>query len=195
MKDRDAAREGREQITAAFGDLRAGLVRIVRRMIGANNVEDIVQETFLRAYEAAARQTIRHPRSFMLATAKNLALNHIEKADERLTEPVGGLGEIDGYCGDAAVDAAVDFESRERFLAFCRAVQRLPLQCRRVFILKRVYGLSQRDIAERLGISENTVEKQVGKGLAMCVELMGAMGHPVDGRSAHAPLKRRGQRR
>ena len=49
------------------------------------------------------------------------------------------------------------FESRERFLMFCRAVRELPLQCRRAFILKKVYGLSQKEIADYLGISESTV--------------------------------------
>lgn len=195
MKDRGAVLHGRDAITTTFGDLRAGLVRAVRRMIGANNVEDIVQETFLRAYEAAERQEIRHPRSFMYTTAKNLALNHIAKADNKLTDSVGTLEELDLHVHDRASDMESDFESKERFLAFCRAVERLPLQCRRVFVMKRVYGLSQRDIADRLGISENTVEKQAGKGLAMCAEIMGALGHPIDGHRRPAPerLRRREQ--
>jgi RNA polymerase sigma-70 factor (ECF subfamily) len=180
MNDERTARSGRDAITVTFTDVRARLARVIRRIVGANSVEDIVQETFLKAYEAAGRQVIHHPRSFILATARNLALNHIARADNKLTDNVGGLSDLDAYIRVDTVPMDVDFDSRERLFAFCRAVQKLPLQCRRVFILKRVYGLSQKDIAKRLGISENTVEKQAGKGLAMCAQLMKAMGHPVN---------------
>jgi RNA polymerase sigma-70 factor (ECF subfamily) len=47
-------------------------------------------------------------------------------------------------------------------------VAQLPLQCRRAFLLKKVYGLSQKEIAGYLGISESTVEKHVAKGLLHC---------------------------
>ena len=55
---------------------------------------------------------------------------------------------------------------------FCRAVGGLPEQCRRAFILKKVYGLSQQEIADRLSISQSTVEKHIAKGLLMCREYM-----------------------
>lgn len=194
MPKRAVPKRDHDAVTAAFTGMRGRLIRLIRRMVGTHNVEDIVQETFLKAYEAAGRQPIRHPQSFMLTTARNLALNHIARADQKLTEGVGGINELDSYMESAgAMD--LDLEARERFVAFCRAVQRLPRDCGRIFVLKRVYGLSQRDIAERLGISENTVEKQVGKGLAMCSEFMRAMGHPVvEGEDVAVPSRRRGGR-
>jgi RNA polymerase sigma-70 factor (ECF subfamily) len=60
--------------------------------------------------------------------------------------------------------------------------------------LKRVYGLSQREIAERLGISQSTVEKQVAKGLFMCATFMDEMGYPVEGRGSSAISSRRAAR-
>ena len=45
----------------------------------------------------------------------------------------------------------------------------------RVFILKKVYGLPQKEIAARLNISESTVEKQAAKGLFVCAEFMAEM--------------------
>ena len=186
MDDQQAppkARAGGEGITAAFTEFRSALTRLVARIVGPHSIEDIVQETFIRSYEASRKQTINHPRSFMWKTAKNLALNHLQNANNKLTTNVADFGDPDVYLPTEVVDAELEFESRERFLVFCRAVQRLPLQCRRVFILKKVYGLPQKEIAARLGISESTVEKQVAKGLLVCAEFMAEMGYPVeDGR-------------
>ncbi len=174
---------GGDGITAAFTEFRSALMRLVGRIVGPNSIEDIVQETFIRSYEASRKQTINHPRSFMWQTAKNLALNHLQNANNKLTTNVADFGDPDVYLPTEVVEADLEFESRERFLIFCRAVQRLPLQCRRVFILKKVYGLPQKEIAARLGISESTVEKQVAKGLLVCAEFMAEMGYPVeDGR-------------
>lgn len=179
------ARAGGDGITAAFTEFRSALTRLVARIVGPHSIEDIVQETFIRSYEASRKQTINHPRSFMWKTAKNLALNHLQNANNKLTTNVADFGDPDVYLPTEVVDAELEFESRERFLVFCRAVQRLPLQCRRVFILKKVYGLPQREIAARLGISESTVEKQVAKGLLVCAEFMAEMGYPVeDGRES-----------
>jgi RNA polymerase sigma-70 factor (ECF subfamily) len=182
------ARAAGDTIAAAFTEFRSTLTRFVARIVGPHCVEDIVQETFIRSYEASRRQTIKHPRSFMWKTAKNLALNHLQSSSNRLTTNVADFAEPDVYLPTEVVEMELEFELRERFLVFCRAAQRLPLQCRRVFILKKVYGLSQKEIAERLGIAESTVEKQVAKGLLVCAELMDGMGYPIDdGRSRRQP--------
>ena len=174
------ARAGGDGITAAFTEFRSALMRLVGRIVGPHSIEDIVQETFIRSYEASRKQTINHPRSFMWKTAKNLALNHLQNSNNKLTTNVADFGDPDVYLPTEVVEADLEFESRERFLVFCRAVQRLPLQCRRVFILKKVYGLPQKEIATRLGIAESTVEKQVAKGLLVCAEFMAEMGYPVN---------------
>jgi len=62
--------------------------------------------------------------------------------------------------------------SNEEFGRFCDAVRQLPVQCRRVFVLKKVYGHSQQEIANQLGIAENTVEKHIAKGMALCLRYM-----------------------
>src|SRR5207244_10405333 len=68
-------------------------------------------------------------------------------------------------------------QAQEEFLIFCRAVRALPLQCRRAFILKKVYGLSQREVARELGVGEGTVEKHIAKGIVACSAYMAANGY------------------
>jgi RNA polymerase sigma-70 factor (ECF subfamily) len=64
------------------------------------------------------------------------------------------------------------FESKERFLLFCRATEQLSDVVRKTFILKKVYGFSQKEIANYLNLSESTIEKHVAKGLLKCAEYM-----------------------
>jgi RNA polymerase sigma factor (sigma-70 family) len=151
--------------------LRKRLARAVGRIVQPDDVEDIVQETFLRCYQASSRTTVQFPRSFMLTTARNLALNHIALADNRLVHGVDSFEDsaIPLFPEESAQNSA---ETQERFLLLCRAVRDLPAQCRRAFVLMKVYGMSRKEVASYMGISENTVHKHVAKGVLMCAEYL-----------------------
>ena len=87
-----------------------------------------------------------------------------------------------------------ELDSNQRFVTFCRAVGGLPEQCRRAFILKKVYGLSQQEIADRLGITQSTVEKHIAKGLMMCREYMETASRPQPGSGGEPDTRKNGQR-
>lgn len=141
-------------------------MRAVGSIVGADDIEDIVQEAFIKSYEAELKQEIRYERTYMLRTARNLALNHIAKAENKNNQPVEDMDflphELVGYSLEKNV------ESKERFIHFCRATDTLSADVKRVFLLKKVYGMRQKDIAELVGLSESTVEKHVAKGLMLC---------------------------
>lgn len=157
-------------IAAVYQRMRRRLASAVRSLVGPSEVEDILQEAFLRCYEASGSRRVEHPSSYLLRTAVNLAINHNERAGQKLGT---SLEEFDM---ESSLESSVDIEKqaiqRERLALYCQAVAELPLHCRRAFLLKKVYGLSQRDIAGYLGISENTVEKHVAKGLLHCATRM-----------------------
>jgi RNA polymerase sigma factor (sigma-70 family) len=159
-----------DRLTAAFLECRAMLSRTVGKIVRPHDIEDILQETYLRSFEAVGKRAIQHPRSFMFKTARNIALNHATRAGQRLTDHVADFSSLNVSLETGAIEAEV--ENRQRFLLFCRAVRDLPLQCRRVFLLKKVYGFSQKEIAAYLGLSESTVEKHIAKGLYMCTQYM-----------------------
>jgi RNA polymerase sigma-70 factor (ECF subfamily) len=70
------------------------------------------------------------------------------------------------------------FESKQRFIHFCQATENLSAEVKRVFLLKKVYDMSQRDIAELLQLSESTVEKHVAKGLMQCAQFLARQQQP-----------------
>lgn len=181
--------DGQSGLVAAFGRCRRNLVRIARAFVRPHDIEDIVQETFLRTYEASIQTEIRHPRSFMETTARNLAVNFAVRLDNAPKQDIDSLFDI-GLPNDAPpLEDCVD--SQERLLLFCGAVRRLPVQCRRAFLLKKVYGLRRREIAQYLGINESTVQKHIAKGMAMVTEYMEAMTSPTEMPVAHTKATRR----
>ena len=157
----------RRSIEKTFIHYREQLVSAIRTIVrSADDIEDIVQETFVKSYEAELKQEIRYERTYMLRTAKNLALNHVTKASERQNQSLDEMDVIPQNLTSDELEKQV--ESKERFLNFCRATDTLSVEVKRVFLLKKVYGMSQRDIADYIGLSESTVEKHVAKGLLQC---------------------------
>ena len=71
------------KVTNTFVELSAQIRRFVSRIVLPDDVEDIVQETFVKSYEADLKQDIKYTHSYMLKTAKNLALNHVAKWDNK----------------------------------------------------------------------------------------------------------------
>jgi RNA polymerase sigma-70 factor (ECF subfamily) len=173
-----------EQFSLMFNRYRHALARTAARIVKPHDVEDVVQETYLRIYQAAQRQPIRFPRAFMLTTARNIALNLATRADA-LNHTDELAPELALELRDAVAPSAEErAEADEEFLAFCRAVRGLPPQCRKAFVLKRVYGLSQREVAAELAISEGAVEKLLARGLAACASYMAASDYPQQARRA-----------
>jgi RNA polymerase sigma-70 factor (ECF subfamily) len=157
-------------IVAAYMACRSALAKAVRRIVQRDDVDDVLQEAFVRSFEAEGRHAIRDARAFLLRTARNVALDHVSRAAYRTT---GSLDALDAeVLADDAVPAEARLDAERRFLEFCQAVGSLPEQCRRVFVLKKVYGLTQDEVAARLGIAESTVEKHIARGLLLCHEHM-----------------------
>ncbi|NQY63749.1 MAG: RNA polymerase sigma factor [Alteromonadaceae bacterium] len=158
------------QLTKIFVSYSANLKRFISRIVHSEDIDDIIQETFVRSYEADLKKEIRYARSYMLKTAKNLALNHVAKWDNKFNNSIEDFS--DPLVELTTPSFETVFETKERFLLFCKATEQLSNSVRTSFILKKVYGLSQKEIAQRLQLSESTVEKHVAKGLLSCAQYM-----------------------
>jgi len=160
-------------IADVFVSYSAKLRRVVSRIVRPEDIEDIVQDTFVRSYQAQLNKEIKYVRTYMLTTAKNLALNHVAKSANKFNDSIEDFSEPPVELNTQSFED--QFESNERFLLLCRATEQLSEQVRKCFILKKVYGLSQKEIANYLKISESTVEKHVAKGLLKSVQYVKAV--------------------
>lgn len=190
FRDRRATVNG--TLDAIYLSFRSRLARTVSRIVPPKDVEDIVQETYVRLCQVENPADIRHPRSYLLTTARNLALDHVKRAESRLSDTLDDDGPLSISVRDPLADETfAGAAANEEFALFCDAVRRLPIQCRRVFVLKKVYGYSQREIAQELGVSENTVEKHIALGVKRCTYFMMRHASIADDIRDSAPTKDR----
>ena len=141
---------------------------LMRFFISRQDVEDAVQETFIRAYKAEESQEIRSPKSFLFKVAKNLALSELARKSNQLTTCLGDLQSLDVIDNRLPVEDIV--EIHQRLEAFCKIAESLSPQCQRVVVMRKVYGFSHKEISKRLNISVKTVENHLTRGLQLCAQ-------------------------
>lgn len=153
--------------------LREKLARSVTKLVPPKEVEDIVQEAYVRICQIKNSDNIDSPKPFLFKMVRNLALDYRKRAESRVTDGIDNIDQLavdESQCErDEMFEQAA---SSEKFGRFCEAVRVLPVQSRRAFVLKKVYGYSQKEIAREMNISENTVEKHIALGIKRCTFYM-----------------------
>lgn len=143
------------------------LIAFVMRKVGSHaQASDIVQETYLKFIGRSPAGQVHNPRAFLYRIARNLIIDG-QRHDRITGRYVSTNIEI--------ADVACKMPSPERVISgkqelalLKQAVLDLPPRCREVFILRKFEGLSQSEIAEKLAISRNMVEKHLRKALIQC---------------------------
>lgn len=126
----------------------------------AAEAEEVVQDVFVGRWENRDTLTIHHSeRAFLYTAVRNQCLNHLKhnKVRDRHAVFVAEHSDIQ--------NAPTDEKELSALIAV--AIANLPPKCREIFELSRFDGLKYKEIAEQLGISEKTVENQMGKALKM----------------------------
>lgn len=131
-------------------------------------IDDIVQESYSRLLRAHAEGTVVSPKAFLFHAARNLALNQIRH--RFYTHPSPLMDTDVSSVLDTGESVPESVARAEDIQLLIQAIQSLPARCRQVFTLRKIYGLSQKEIAARLGISESTVEVQGAIGVRKCAE-------------------------
>ena len=140
------------------------LKRYVRRLVySRETAEDIAQEAFLRAYEHAEER--KPPGPLLYSIAHNLAMDHHRR---RRSVQAHALGEL--RCPNVLAEGESQsleawLLAEEQAVLLKEAVEQLTPQCRAAFALKVFHDLSYKTIAERLGMSEKTVESHISRGM------------------------------
>jgi RNA polymerase sigma factor (sigma-70 family) len=140
------------------------------RFSSADDVDDVMQEAIVRLLRARERGEVASPKAFLFAVARNLATDRFRHRLVAQTEPLvesEALAVLDEREGTPEIIA-----HNEELELLTEAIQALPDRCRQIFTLRKVYGLSQPEIARQLGVSENTVSAQLTIGVKKCMAFM-----------------------
>lgn len=143
------------------------LRRFIARVLNSpKDVDDVLQESFLRAYAAEKKKNIEQPKSYLFRVSKNVALSHLR---EKSRKPTDYLEDTDELCVLQTGSSSEDEVSAHQIVGIhCEAVASLAPKCRKVYLMRKVYGMSYKDIAKALNISVSTVETHLERGFAQC---------------------------
>jgi RNA polymerase sigma factor (sigma-70 family) len=164
-QDPDSARWFAEHLQVHDALLRSWLQT---RFPAIDDLDDIIQDAYLRVLQAHAKREIRQPKAFLFATARNLAYNHYHKYHLRVTDPIGNLDDFPVL--DETADITETICRNQELELMTQAIQSLPDRCRQVLTLRNVYGLSYKEIAQELSMALKTVEAHMAKGVERCID-------------------------
>lgn len=152
--------------------LRAWLARSKVKVL---EIDDIVQETYATLAEMADVSHIQNPRTYAFSIAQSIVLQHVRRQRIVAIDAVAEIERLNIFSDEASPERRLaDYQELRRM---AQLIAGLPAKCREAFTLRKIEGLSQRDVARRMGVSENTIEKHMGKALRM---LMKSLTQPED---------------
>ena len=130
-----------------------------------DDVHDLRQDVYVRVYEAAGKGLPNAPKSFLFATARNLMTDRLRRSK---VVSIFTMGDFDGQ-NVLVEDVSPERElsGRQALARLAEALDRLPDRCREAVWLRRVEDLPQKAVAQRMGVSEKTVEKHLAKGMRL----------------------------
>lgn len=138
------------------------------------DVDDVVQESFLRIWKARATQPIQSARAFLYRIAKHIALDairHQRRSPIDAVSSLEALGVLEDKPGVA--DAA---SLQERIEVLTDIIAALPVRRREILLLCKFKRLTAQEAADQLGLDRRTVENQLFRAVRQCEAQLRARG-------------------
>lgn len=168
-----------EEVQPCEPTLRAYLQR---RFPTLGEVDDVVQESYLKLLRRRTEGNFRFARGTLFTVARNLALDIFRR--RRRAPFAADAGELAPHVAADTPGIAETACLDQELALLAEALDTLPPRCREVLVLRKFEGLSHREIAQRLGLSERRVNYEVGHGIRRCADYLQARGVEVAEREA-----------
>ena len=144
------------------------------RFPALEDIDNLVQETYARLLRVRAAGPVASAKSLLFATARNAALDQFRRRQVISFESIAEMDRLSVL--EDRPDAAEAATHEDELQLLKEAIRALPRRCGQVITLRKIYGLSHKEIAERLGIAENTVSAQISQGVERCRQYLLARG-------------------
>ncbi len=140
-----------------------------RARMAPDDVDDVIQEAYSRLSALDSVAHIERPRAYFFSIVRNLLVRRLSKAK---IVPIESIAELESYADDNAFTPERETAARLEYARVRAIIGGLPDRCRRIVEMRKIDGLSQREIAAHLGISESVVENQVHQGIRAVLRAM-----------------------
>ncbi len=137
-------------------------------------VDDVIQETYTRLIQVGNVDAIQNVKAYMFQAAWSVVMTHVRR---KKVVTIQGLADFDQF-ETGAPSPEQEAADRDELFRLAEAIAALPDRVGEVFRLRRIHGLSQKGVAERMGMPESTVEKYMRKGLLILLDHFQRGGYP-----------------
>ncbi|MBI5382328.1 MAG: sigma-70 family RNA polymerase sigma factor [Opitutae bacterium] len=138
------------------------------------DVDDLVQESYLRIWKARAGRPVASAKAFLFRVARHIAIDGLRR---RRISPVNVVTDLAALRvieeGPGVAESAC---RHEEIAVLADAIDSLPARCREIVILRKLRGVPQKAIAAQLGLSEQTVQVQVSRGVKRIAKFLARRG-------------------
>jgi len=151
--------------------LEAALKQFIRRRWrNKSEIDDLCQEVYARVFEAAQRQIPYPVKPFVFTAAYNLLVDQMRREQVVSIEAMPNLDMLNVALDEPWPDRSV--MAREELRRLQAALDRLPPRCRDAVVMRKIDGLSRPEIAARMGIAENTVNRHLTDGMCALADML-----------------------
>jgi RNA polymerase sigma-70 factor (ECF subfamily) len=137
--------------------------KLRRAELTSHEIDDIIQESYARMAAIGTFNQISNPGGYFLRVARNILFDQFRRSRVVRIETFTEMEFMDFI--EEEPDPEQRFWAKQELQKLQRLILELPDRCRQMFVMRKIEGLSQKEIASRLGVTENTVETQVQRGL------------------------------
>ena len=159
------------QIVPFEAELRQKLRRFCQE---PGDVDDLVQDVYYRLLRLESVEHIDEPRGYLFRIAKNIVIDRVRRNRVVSFETVQSLDDLGVF--DTTPSPERVALARAELKWVLGVIANLPERCREVFRMRKVYGLSQMETAQNLGMTENIVEKETMRGMRIISDIVARVG-------------------
>ncbi|MCY1279326.1 putative RNA polymerase sigma factor FecI [compost metagenome] len=142
------------------------LVRyLTTRLRDRHLAADVAHDAYVRVLEGGRGHALEYPQAYLYRTAVNIAVDVHRRGAVRQSE---SIEDVEAQANEQFLSPPDSLYLRQRAELVERALNELPDNCRKVFLLRKLEGLAHHEIAAQMGISKDMVEKHIVNAMKHC---------------------------
>jgi len=150
----------------AFEEHRDALLGFIQKRLKDSSLSaDLLHDLYIKIKVLSPDEEIKYPKAYLYRMANNLVVDQLRRQTKSVADCEH---QIDNQLDENSPEKITDYAQRLDIVT--QAVNELPDKTRDVFKMQRLQQIEKADVAKKMGISVNMVEKHLRKALAYCRE-------------------------